>query len=639
MKSLFYRIDSRRKYLLKSILIICLVSLSSIFFLLAPQLINPLILRKYLNNYADGIINIEVMGENITKYPLYDFTFTGEANSLDYLENFDSILSNSSLEAFSLFEPKSFAHYAEIGAFVNSTKHAKLLGISNSLYQNLLNLSDNSNTNQNSAIMLKFNQSDILKTGIHTINITDHDADLLVTNEVPLDVFQSTYPFFSEYFSESYFQSEINLQYAYFLKNEDYTTLWNSKIGLSVPFEMNGFVVFSENQKSSIYWSAESVEMITTFSNDLETALTTEGSSIKINVSNDALWYAENNQFLVEFLHSFIRSIQLLIWSLSIIVIVITINKIQKINKEQEIKIILAGQSWKLRILAHLIESFIISISSLTLALAILYPLIQLQHLFGIGIILDKSIFIGLGIFAIVQLLAIFGVYVDYEFYLRRVATSNLSLSEKYKPLMFVPIYGKIIGGLIVIALLWVLNRNYNLLYLASLYLASLIISVIIILLVKLFIRLSFSIADERAKKRDKEVSTTFILFKLWRKFISSKFLIYSFVLSLMLSTFLVSTLTSDAIKNTNNWWIGGEITFSSPATNISEVNQVLDSNSAIIDYTTNIKKWTNITLLKVTLGENKPDYYGIDKSDYYNYFSSWNSKKWLIEGDLNNFN
>ena len=639
MKSLFYRMDSRRKYLLKSILIICLVSLSSILFLLVPQLINPLILRKYLNNYDDGIINFEVMGDNITNYPLYDFTFTGKANSLDHLENFDSILSDSSLKAFNLFEPKSFTHYAEIGVFVNSTKYAKLLCISNSLFQNLLNLSDNSSTGQNSVIMLKFNQSDILTTGIHTIDIADQDADLLVTNEIPLDVFQSTYPFFSGYFSDGYFQSEINLQYVYFLKKEDYTTLWNSKIGSSVPFEMNGFVVFSENQKGTIYWSVKSVEMITTFINDLETALPTEGSSIKIYVSQDALSYAENNQFLVEFLHSFIRSIQLLIWSLSFIVIVFTINKIQKINKEQEIKIILAGQSWKLRIFTHLFESFIITLSSLAIALAVLYPLILLQHLFGISIILDKSIFIGLGVIAIVQLLTIFGVYVDYEFYLRRVATSNLSLSEEYKPLMFVPIYGKIIGGLMVIALLWVLNRNYNLLYLAGLYLASLIISAIIVLSVKLFIRLLISIADKRAKKRDKEVSTTFILFKLWRKFISSKFLIYSFVLSLMLSTFLVSTLASDAIKNTNNWWIGGEINFDSPVTNISEVNQVLDSNSAVIDYTTCIKKWTNISLLEVSLGEENPNYYGIDKSDYFDYFRSWNTKKWLVEGDLNNFN
>jgi len=94
-------------------------------------------------------------------------------------------------------------------------------------------------------------------------------------------------------------------------------------------------------------------------------------------------------------------------------------------------------------------------------------------------------------------------------------------------------------------------------------------------------------------------------------------------------------------MKNESKWYIGSEINFSASKDITNELDIELENYEYVIDYTkVYYPEVKNVSsLLKYNFGEVIINFIGINKTDYYNFYNSRNTKKWLSEGDLSNLN
>ncbi|HUT79812.1 MAG TPA: hypothetical protein VMZ29_01310 [Candidatus Bathyarchaeia archaeon] len=630
------RLNTRKRMLVRSVLILSLISLASIFFLFLPQLVSPPILMKYLNNYVNGQINdIENSAINSTDYhPKYDFTFNFQTNTLEIINSYSSILEGVSKDVWGMFDPLSYSLHAETEGILNLTQECYLLCINDTLFETIYtNCTPNINPlSDQDILLLNLEDSANFTAEQYPIILNGESENLTITYVVNSEQFQIYKPYLNVYLKND------NYKIAILFRTIAYEILWQKTHGISEPYQFESYNIFTDYQKAFIYWSQDSVSLIEKFKSQLNMKFQEIDSSIDLSFSFNYLY--EENIFLVEYLYVFVRGLQLIVWGISLFILLRTINKLQKVNKDQELREILAGWTWKKRLSALFLDSFLITITSLVISSLLFYPLMLFQRLLDISLSLDNDILIGGSILVSIQLLLTFFVFLDYEIYLRQIVIGKQTISNKYKPLMSIPLYGKILLSLPIITLLWVFNRNYNLLYLVILLVAAIIICLLVVIIIRLILRGIIAITKLIQKKRNKAVSKTFILFEFWKKFITSKFLYYSFILSLILTGFMFSSLFLDSIKSDNEWWMGSEVRFNTSYNNITTLENNLDLNPKIIDYTKIIKQsWGNQTILKTHYSGNDPISYGINISDYFNYFTSWNKKHWLASGNLNDLN
>jgi hypothetical protein len=635
MKLLFNRINSRRKHIVKLVLIVGLILFSSVFISIISQLIEPYILRRHFENYRIGIVNIEQNTNQSTQTAGdYDFSLFGQANSIEHINTFESCLMNSSLRIYDLYEPDSFNYYSLSRAYINETKLTKILGFSDSFYDHLLSIREDNTTIDNEVIVVNLNQSALLSLGNVTIKIDDQYGNVNITDKISVNNYLSNLPILNELINES------NLNYLLFLRSSDYTYLWENVLNFSHEIHVEGFVKFSENQRDIMYWSLNSQKRINKFIDELHTSLISIESSLILIVSNKGEYILEDNHFLVQIIHSFIRGLQIIIWGFSILITVISINKIQRLNKEHEINTLLAGTNWSKRIIHLIAESFTITLFSLLFSMILLYPILKFQSLFAIDFIFNFSLLRDYGIITSILFLVIFIVFLDYELYLRKVISNKTTMNIKYQPLFVIPLYGKIICSGILILFFWLLNRNYDLKYLLGLYVGTLVLCGLVILIITSMINLSLKLIRKIKRKRDKKLSKTFILFTFWKKPISTKFILYSVIVTLVLASFISISLFADTIKTENRWYMGSEIIFDVPLDNSTTIESQLNTNQEIIDYTKTIKISSNQSLFEPALVEDAYiRYIGINYDDYLQYFDSWKKKNWLQEGVLVNNN
>ena len=269
-----------------------------------------------------------------------------------------------------------------------------------------------------------------------------------------------------------------------------------------------------------------------------------------------------------------------------------------------------------------------------------LYPLLKLQSLFGIDLVFNFSVLRDCGIIASISFVVIFIAFLDYEFYLRKVISNKTSMNIKYEPLLVIPLYGKIIGAGILITLFWLMNRNYDFKYLLGVYAGTLVLCGLVILITIAIINLISKLTRMVKRKRDKKLSKTFILFTFWKKSISTKYILYSVIVMLVLASFISISLFTDTIKTDNRWYMGSEIVFDVPLDNSTTIETQLNANQEIIDYTKIIKISSKKSLFEPALVEDDYiRYLGIIAEDYLQYFDTWTKKDWLREGILNDFN
>ncbi len=649
MRGLFYRLLGRRKLLLKSVLILSLITLASFVVALLPQLANPHILGKYLSNLTSGAIYIEEQAP-----PYFDFEVSGQTNTPAFIENFDQMLEKSSTKTFGVFLPESYNLFIKEFVVITNetitnetTTGGFIVGISNDLYDLLKNHSTNNNTSTGAIILSQY-QNDTL--GTYSIKFREQNTTLTVNKKINYESFDSIFPFVNYYLTKI----ESNQQRFFFIQIDELITLFDDIVKDSDEpyYELMGYISFKEYQRDIIYWSIDSPKLIEDFQQELIANIQQQNPSNYISFQFD--YFVENAMF-VNIVFSFIRGLQLLIWGIAFILGISTVAKIQKINRDQELRIIFAGQKWFKRIVNLFTESLLIIITSVSFALVIIYPFIKFQSAFKITLALNKSIILEFILIPVILLLTLFATYLDFEFYLRRIIRSR-SKNQQYKPFAKIPMYVKLILPLLIVLILWLLNRNLiSLLAFAAFLLISIIICYLTILFVRLILNTGKKIYHHQKKRADKPVSSMFILLKLWKKMLSSKLLLYTFMLTIISAAFLFVNFTADAKRTEFMWWSGGEIEFWAPATNTTIIDGNLETISEIVDYTKliffnqyfNGSEHYSYSLIENVITEVNSSYegeriyyiIGINSTDYFNFYESWNMKNWLAEGQLNSLN
>jgi len=610
-------------------------------FIFPSQLSNPHVLSKYFKNYVNyGVISIDEGYFNFEEEsdgPMFDFVMDhGHANSPQFVEDFSQILNESSMNTFGIFEPISFSlmsyEYIGVNNFTEN-KGRRVLGLNTNQYNEINSLTNESTPG--GAIIFSYDNNVTL--GSYNVSYYEQNASLAISKYILAEDFQQNFPYLNEYLVHG--SHGINLTRIILLPINDFITFFEPLIESQFSLYLfEGYIKFSKYQQDIIYWSINSVSQINKFKEDIIASIQTVESSFITYDFNDNLNLAEENAILVNIVFSFIRAIQLLIWILSGIIVIFTITKIQRSNVEKEIRIIFAGTSWLKRISSLTFESFLITIGSTIFAYIFIWPLIKMQSLFGINLSFDKSVILGISIYPAILFLLIFLVNLDFEFYLRRLIKNGLS-SEEYKPFSKISIYIKFLGILLILLMVYVLNRTFiSILYQIGIFLIAALICFVLILLIRVSLKVVTSLIYRRKRKKDKPLTKFHILYNLWKKPLFTKIFIYSFIFMVISSLFLYSATTSEFFRANYKYMQAGEINiYTNNLSNTTQVDVFLQNNSEIIDYTAILRASGDLS------NDLLPDFayssiYGIDKIDYFDFFKFWSKKNWLSEGQIENF-
>lgn len=652
LKEFFYRIRGRRNFLLKTILIVTLLTLSSFVVVLLPQLINPHILSKHLSGLAGA-------GEEISTREYYypDVELKAHTNNPLLIHNFNQTVEQVSLDVYGVYLPKTLALFVrESTKWLNETSinpayaQISLIGVTPTTYNSLRILSSD-NTSAAGAIHLTELQNTSLSS--YSIEVRNQNTSITANKVVTIANLTDHFPFLAHNILSqiSYYPDEFGREAHYYpcfiLKIDEFIAQFESFIlQSSDPYFLQGFLEFEEYQKEIMAWTLNAPKLIDAFEKELIAAILLQDPSAQFLFGGVHLGADE---MFVSIAHSFIRGLQFTIWAFSIIFAVLSIGKIQNINTDKEFRVLLSGKKWFPRILHLFSESLFLVLGGSSIALLLLYPLLQLQALFGIDLNLTKTIALAFGIVVLVSLSVVFATFVDFELYLRRVLYKE-SKEKFYKPFSKVPKFSYGIVLSLIFLFLWIINRNLIFLLTFAIFIfAALLLSVLATLLARLIIHIAKRTYRNRKRKENQRISPIFALLKLWKNKLNSRFLLYSIIISVVSCAFLFTNFIVDAQRSEFLWYNGGEIELSGSPMNATEISQNLQAIPEIIDFTEVIRfnQFSNssnyyafalindeITVVDSSYqGERLSRIVGINSSDYFDFFSRWNKRGWLIQG------
>jgi len=657
MKEFVYRFKNNKNIMLKLILIVSLVLLSSFSAVFLVQFAHPTIISSKGSKLFDPSNNIEE-----TKYHTYDFYFVGGSISSlkaeEIINDFESILNSSSINAFKINDYNNYQIYtSKKFDFENDTTNTyftRMVGVSNTFFASLSSSLFNSNSSE--PILLSDNITDTVGdyTFTYNKNIEGVSISQNITITIPSIVNTSK---FESYFSELYnFIEKGSLERIIFLPISQYIQIMNQLVIEENRFNLSMYIDFSDYQEDIMFWSINSNEMVSKFKTLIQEKLSLIDSSIYIHSFIDS--FNTENTIIVNIVYSLIRTLQFLVWCTSLVIVILVISKSQKINNNQELFDIIAGKNWLQRLNTLFFQSVILTVSSLIISIGFLFPFIYLQKLFSLNLSLSTNLITGFGIITSIAFLTIFCTYLDFEFYLRRILHKGFS-SENYKPFFKVPKIVKISSLLVIFLVVYLLNRNLlSVLYFAIIFITSIIISFLIYGILRILQFLIRKINQRIQFKKDKPLSPNMILFRLWGRIFTNRILIYSFLFSITCSAIVISSFNIDGSRSSFLFLNGSEITFDikdNPF--ISNIDSQMNSNEKIIDFTKIIsisemrnessnfyyrfgleannivlanENFTGNLIYKIT---------GISPDDFYSFFDNWNKNHWLLDGDLNNLN
>ncbi|RLI70109.1 MAG: hypothetical protein DRP02_08915 [Candidatus Gerdarchaeota archaeon] len=648
MKGIFYRFRSRWDLLFKSIVIVSLILTCSFVVLFLPQLADPQILGKYLNKLNDGATFITNTNDSLVT----DFNIDIFAESPLFINDFPVSLEKASMDAFDLYQPESYFIVAKEFITIQNTSITNntamggfVFAVATDVFTQLQAYSSG-NYSQEGAIIVTDFDSDPL--GNYSAVFRENNITLNVNQQLPRNIFESTFSKLYNYlgvFKRNSFR-------CFFIEVTDFVSKFGSYITDDPIFPyyfLHGYVNFEDEQKNVIYWSIDSPHKIDHFEKALTGYLQQQEPSIRITFYFN---YYGDTALFVNIVFSFLRGLQILIWSLSLVIGCLTVAKIQTTRKNQELKTLFAGQNWFQRLLTHFIETLFIIIVGSGFALLFLYLFINLESLFGVYLIFNLSVVPKALIIAGILFIGLFLSYLDFEFYLKRCINSQAK-ADTYRPFSTIPLYIKLAFPALVLLIIWLQNRNtISLLAFVLFTLAALIVSYLVFLLFKGLIILSGKVFYKKRKRADKPLSPFYVLLKLWKTGLTRKFFLFTFILTLISSSFLFANFTADAKRTEYLWWYGGEIVFWAPSTNTSQVDEKLALIPEIVDYTKMIffhqyiiqDDYIEFALINNTLTEVNSTFLneriewliGINYSDYFEFYSSWKKESWLSKGEIN---
>ena len=645
---------------MKTILILTLLALSSFVVVLLPQLINPHILSKHLSGFSSGA------EEEIStrEYFFPDAELMGHTNKPLLINNFNQTVKQASLDVYGVYLPTSLALYVnEYAKWLNETPinpayaQVSLIGVSTNIY-NSLRIFSSDNDSTSGAIHL----TELSNTSLSSYSIEVRNQNTSITANKVLTIANLTdhLPYLAHNVLSqiSYWPDEFGREAHYYpcfiLKIDEFIAQFESfMLQSSNSYYLRGFLEFEEYQKEIMGWTLNAPKLLDSFEKELKASILLQDSTAKFQILN---LFLNADDVIVSIAHSFIRGLQFTIWTISIILAVITIGKIQNITTDKELRVLLSGKKWFSRIIHLFSESMLLAIGGSGIALLLLYPLLQLQSLFGVEINLTKTNALSFSIVGLISLSVVFVTFVDFEFYLRRVLYKE-SKEKFYKPFSKVPkfLYGIFLP--LIFLFLWIYSRNLIFLLTFAIFIvAALLLGFLTTLITRLIIRIGKRMYRNRKRKDNQKISSIFVLLKLWKNKLNSRFLLYSIIISVLSCAFLFTSFMVDAQRSQFLWGTGGEIRFKSSPWNTTEINQNLQAIPEIIDYTEEISfnQFSNssnhydfalindeITVVNSSYeGKRLYGIHGINGTDYFDFFSRWNKRKWLNQGQpsaLNN--
>ncbi|MFW9921945.1 MAG: hypothetical protein ACFFDW_01505 [Candidatus Thorarchaeota archaeon] len=647
MKDLFYYLKARRVSLFKTIIALSLLFLCSFTAFFLPQLVNPHILGKYFNNFTNQSIDINEYA-NIS-WPDFELATEIEQSTLLYhLENYSWCVNQASLKAFGFSNPKNmdFIHSKLMNISIGGEFFFKnLIGVDDAIFQEMLLYSSNS-THENGAILCSTNNTDLL--GYYNFELGyGVNKQLLVNKFIPFSSLLY-FPEFSTYYNFSNHVYDGLIEKFFILP---YSQLYDFYSGFNHYLNQYGFILFTQDQKDIIYWSFDSVERIELFKQELINNFHSINLDINIYFINyyKAHNLAVKNQFVINLAYSFINCLQIVIWILVLSFLIMAITNFQNSLKEKELKVLLTGQTWVKRLRVLGVETIIISVLSFAIALGLFIPFVYLQKLFPMEFNIQTKfyyLFLFLGIHTVIVYL----LFIDFELYLRKFDLKHASQNKSYKLFLTWPWYLKLILGLSLILLIWLISETLTIfLFLLGFIGIALLGSALII---GLFITVNFTIQKiSRIIKRRKNqsVSNVGVLWKLWERKTIRRFIIFITLFSVIFGGYLFSNYNASVLRSKAEWY-----------TNSSQVITSInfDVNSTLLDVKLN--NYSNIEHFEKSLltygflnhsdqtniyfdespliSDLQSIFIGINSSNYLEYYSVWRESKLLLDGKLSNF-
>ncbi len=648
MKIFFYQLKNQKKDVLIVSLIMSLLLLASFSSIFLPQLVSPTILSNSISKILNSSEDIEASNNN-----LVDFSINAKCSAIAPINQFNVVLETSSNKIFGLFDPIDFQLFASKPFTLNndSAKRLLVLGVTEGFFSNLTKTLFNSTYSAGSFLMTKELG---LMGGNYNLTFSNHyvsqNISVQVFDVVKEDEFQKSYSnlcfFLNNYqFYERYLFVSIN----------DFVSIINQLPLDYQLFSSIGYINFSNHQEDIMYWSINSESMINDFKSEIVSQLSALDTSIIIHNFIDN--FSTENIVFVSMVYSLIRVLQVIIWSVSIVLAILNIFKVQRKRENQELYDLISGRTWIERISGlFLLSLFIVSIG-IIISLIFVFPFVYLQKLFNISLEMNNKTIVGFSIVSAGAFTAIFSTYLDFEFYIRRKIRKGFS-SEEYKVFSKVPRIIKLLSLVGIVLVIWLMNKTFiSIVYFIILFAISLVISSALVGLIVLLQFIVGWIVRKRNITQDKPFSSFSVLFKLWRKQINSRFLLYSLMFSLTASMLVISSFTADATRTQYLWSTGSEIDFTvANNENITLIEEQMDLNPKINDF-------TRIVYLNGYYNNSNDNYYGlglennlisfedenftgnyldsiigINPSDYIMFFQSWNRNDWVEAGSIDDF-
>ncbi|TFG08928.1 hypothetical protein EU534_02535, partial [Candidatus Heimdallarchaeota archaeon] len=143
MQRIYFRLKTRKKQIINIICILTILLTASFLTFFLPQIANPQILGKYFDNFASSLYLDDMITDVGIKHYQNDVEFSGSANSVEFIEDFTSVLQSISTGIYGLFETLSHDLLCVENVLFNNTDHTVLLGINRKRYDEILTINQN----------------------------------------------------------------------------------------------------------------------------------------------------------------------------------------------------------------------------------------------------------------------------------------------------------------------------------------------------------------------------------------------------------------------------------------------------------------------------------------------------------------
>ncbi|MCF2144785.1 MAG: hypothetical protein K9W42_13900 [Candidatus Heimdallarchaeota archaeon] len=643
MRAIFFHLLAKRKLLGKVILGIGFLSLIVLSFLFPIQFASPHIIRKYFKTSHLSTIN-----ENFEDEDSYfggpDFIFSAGVEDIAFLNAFNQICRNASLQVYGIYQPLSIGYFCiEKAVFSNqTTEEWHIFGLNPEIYAELVSAT---NSSFDSAPILITSQP--FSNGVYYFTSDDiGNFSLTFSHNLLFPVLEEKLPYFCSYLTYRPYGNTINSSRIILIPQEQFQIIFDME-----NYWFEGYLKFSSFQEDLLYWSLDATRKIGDFKNALYLDLQIAEPSISYGFFQsilDKAYIAESNAIIISFIYSFFRALQFIIWSLSGAMISLLVVKMKQQNENKEFQMLLAGKGFAMRFLTIFVENSLVLVGASIIAYSLLWPFVKLQSLlFHFSFTFNEPyVKLSLTYFPLFLFSLLLVISLDFEYHLFRALKNSQTESRGYRPFSYLPKFILYPVPLLLVVLLWFIQNSMK----------SFMIQIAFVLVVGFTGVLFFFLFNgvilackKLVKKikyhRDKPLSPFALFLDLWKKPIRIRLFLNVLVGGIIIGLCIVSIANVETQKvemYAENDFCAVKAKISLPDNNTAPIEIFLQNHSSLKErYTTVLNVFhsplpeDNSSFLdeRQTIDDLLQNYcylIGINLSEYLRFYSSWRAENWL---------